>query len=47
MAFSNMFLSVILFLVLAFVLFNMYSDFKDQFISIDTELIRQKIRKYI
>jgi|SaaInlStandDraft_2_1057019.scaffolds.fasta_scaffold50211_2 hypothetical protein len=45
MDWSSNFLSIILLIVLIFVLSNMYADFSDQFVSIDSVAIRKFIKK--
>ena len=44
MDWSSNFLSIILLIVLIFVLSNMYADFSDQFVSIDSVAIRKFIK---
>jgi len=46
MDWSSNFLSIILLIILMFVLSNMYADFSDQFVSIDSDTIRRSIKKF-
>jgi len=44
MGWTNNFLSILLLFVLAFVLSNMYADFSDQFVSIDSVAVKKFIK---
>jgi len=46
MDFSGNFFSIILLIVLMFVLSNMYADFSDLFVSIDSDTIRRSIKNF-
>ena len=46
MNWSSNFLSIILLIILMFVLSNMYADFSDQFVSIDSDTIRTSIKNF-